>query len=267
MERLPGVADSHCHLQHERFDADREAILERAVAAGIERILVPGWDLASSEAALELAARHAPLVQAAVGIHPHDAASATEEDWANLARLAAEPACVAIGEIGLDFHRNLSPRERQLGAFHRELDLAASLGKAVLVHDREAHGAVTEALLTWPGRRHAAARGALHAFSGDADMAVRLADAGFLISFALPVAFRSAAGPRAAAAALPASAILLETDAPFLGPDRDGRNEPTTAIRVAAELARICGTSPEEVARGARAAYDALVSPTAPQAS
>lgn len=264
-ERLPGLVDSHAHLQHPRFDADREAVIERAVAAGIERVLVPGWDLASSEAALELAARHAPLLDAAVGIHPHDAAQMDEAGWARIEALAADPRTRAIGEIGLDYFRNLSPPEVQREAFGRQLELAARHGLAVLVHDRDAHDDVLAALLAWSGRAGCAARGSLHAFSGDAAMAVRLAEAGYLVSFAYPVAFGGARsrGPRAAAAALDVDRLLVETDAPYLGPDREANNEPPTVIRVTAELARLRDVTPEELVGPIRAAYEALVEPRA----
>jgi len=234
-------------------------VLDRAREAGIERILVPGWDLASSEAAADLAARHPDLVQAAVGIHPHDAAAMDERSWERIEQLAAEPVVRAIGEIGLDHFRDLSPRDVQRNALDRQLDLAARLDMPVLVHDREAHGDVEAALLAWSGRIGSSARGVLHAFSGDAAMAHRLSGAGFLISFALPVAFRSAQGPRAAAAALDAGRFVVETDAPYLGPDRERRNEPTTVLRVAAELGRLRGEAPEGLVAPMRAAYEALV--------
>ncbi len=258
-ERLPGVVDSHAHLQHAQFDADRDAVVERAIAAGVDRILVPGWDIASSEAALELADRHAPVVLAGVGVHPHDAAAMDEEGWGRLEALLADPRCVAVGEIGLDYHRNLSPPDVQRDAFARQLALAAARNLPVLVHCREAHRDVTNALLAWRGREGGDARGALHAFSGDAAMATSLAEAGFLISFALPVAFRSAAGPRAAAAALPETALLVETDSPYLGPDRERRNEPTTVLRVAAELAALRESKPESIAAAARDSFERLV--------
>lgn len=251
--------DSHAHLQHERFDADRDAVIERAVAAGIERLLVPGWDLPSSEAALRLAERHAPLVDAAVGVHPHHAAAMDEDAWRRLAELIAHPRCRAVGEIGLDLFRNLSPPDVQRDAFARQLGLAADARLPVLVHDRDAHAEVSAALLGWPGRAGHAARGVLHAFSGDAGMAERLSSAGFLVSFALPVSFRSAAGPREAAAALPAGRFLAETDAPYLGPDRDRRNEPTTVLRVVGELARLRAMEPGSLVAPIRSAYAELV--------
>lgn len=233
----------------------------RAVAAGIERLLVPGWDLPSSEAAVALATRHPGLIQAAVGIHPHHAAEVGENAWAALEELARDPAVRAIGEIGLDHHRNLSPPERQREAFQRQLALAASRDLPVLVHDREAHEEVTTALLKWGGRPGHGARGVLHAFSGDRSMAEALTGAGFLVSFALPVAFRSASGPRSAAEVLPAGTFLVETDAPYLGPDRELRNEPTTALRVTAELARLRGVEAETLVAPIRSAYEALVAP------
>ena len=257
--RLSGLVDSHCHLQHERFDDDRDAVLERAVEAGIERIMVPGWDLASSRAALELAERHAPLVQAAVGVHPHDAAATDETAWRELETLIADPRCAAVGEIGLDFFRNLSPPDVQREAFDRQLAMAAERGLPVLVHDRDAHEAVRAALAAWSGRPRSRARGALHAFSGDAGMAMELTAHGYLVSFALPLSFTRSAGPRSAAAAIRPATFLVETDAPYLGPDREARNEPTTVLRVAAELARLRDADPQALADEVREAYDRLV--------
>ena len=251
--------DSHCHLQDPAFDHDRGAVLARARAAGIARILVPGYDLASSRAAVGLVGSAPDLLQAAVGVHPHHAAAASEAQWEELRHLVARPEVVAVGEIGLDFFRNLSPPDVQRAALERQLALATAAGKPVLVHDRDAHAELTTRLLEWagPGR---AVRGVLHAFSGDGAMAVRLIDAGFLVSFALPLAFRSATGPRAAAAAIPGGSFLVETDAPWLAPGGAGeRNEPTTALRVVAELARLRNTTPEVVAASVRQAYDRLL--------
>jgi TatD DNase family protein len=224
---------------------------------------VPGYDLRSSRAAVTLARAHPGTIQAAVGIHPHYAAGLPAGAWDELAELAAAPGVAAVGEIGLDFFRNLSPPDAQREAFGRQLTLAASLGKPVLVHDRDAHDEIRAALLD---HGHLAGgkqvRGVLHAFSGDAAMASDLAAAGYLISFALPVAFRSAAGPRAAARALPAGSFLVETDAPWLAPGGAGqRNEPTTALRVAAELARLRGVAPPMIAMDVRLAYDRLIGP------
>jgi TatD DNase family protein len=254
-QRLPGLVDSHAHLQHALFDDDREEVIQRARDAGLTRILVPGWDLDSSEAALELAARHPDLIHAAVGVHPHDAAGMDEAAWARLEALAAHPDVRAVGEIGLDYFRNLSPPDVQRDAFQRQLALATARSLPVLVHDREAHDDATAALLAWSGPAAGRVRGVMHAFSGDAAMAGRLAAADFLISFALPIAFRTNSGPREAAAGLPDGSFVVETDAPYLGPDRDGRNEPTTALRVVAELARLRTTTPAAIAEMVGRAY------------
>jgi TatD DNase family protein len=206
-----------------------------------------------------LAARHPDLLVPAVGIHPHHAAEASEAEWTALEALAADGAVRAIGEIGLDFFRLLAPAEVQRDVLARQLDLAARVGKPVLVHDRDAHDEVTIMLTGWPGPAGRRLRGVLHCFSGDAAMAGTLAASGYLVSFALPVTFRSAAGPREAVAALPADAILIETDAPWLGPGPDRRNEPTTVLRVAAEVARLRGGEPQAVARAAAAALERLL--------
>lgn len=234
-------------------------MLDRSRAAGIERILVPGWDLASSEAALALAERHAPMIDAAVGVHPHHAAEVDDAGWQHLAALAADPRTRAVGEIGLDYVRNLSPPDAQRDALSRQLALAAEAGLPVLIHDRDAHHDVTDALMAWSGPPQRAVRGVLHAFSGTAEMAGRLVDAGFLVSFALPVAFRSATGPRAAVPAIPDGWFLVETDAPYLGPDRDRRNEPATALRVLAELAALREVAVESLVKPVREAYERLV--------
>jgi TatD DNase family protein len=252
------LVDSHCHLQDAAFDTDREAVLSRAADAGIAHLLVPGFDLPSSQAALELASRHAQ-VRAAVGVHPHYAAATTEAEWDELAGLAADPASVGIGEIGLDYFRNLSPPDVQRDAFARQLALAAGLTKPVLVHDRDAHDDIRAALLAWrgPGRTP---RGVLHAYSGDAAMASELTAAGFLVSFALPLTFRSAEGPRNAAAAIAAGTYLTETDSPWLGPQgRGSRNEPATVLRIVAELGRLRNEAREEVVSQVATAYRGLI--------
>jgi TatD DNase family protein len=251
-ERLPGIVDAHAHLQHEVFAYDLDAVLERARTAGLRRILVPGWDRPSSEAALELAAAHPDFLDAAVGIHPHYVAAATAEDWAAIETLAAGPDARAVGEIGLDFYRNLSPPDVQRDALARQLGLAARVGKPVIVHDREAHDEATAALVAHAATANAVAMpGILHAFSGDAAMATALVEAGYLISFAHPVSYTRNLGPRAAAAAIPASHLVVETDSPYLGPASDQRNEPTTVLRTAAVLAQLREETPEAVASAA----------------
>jgi TatD DNase family protein len=258
-EPLPGIVDSHAHLQHAAFDADREAVVERAREAGIVAILVPGWDLASSEAALELAARFPDLVTAAVGVHPHHADQLDEPAAVRLEALACDPRCGAIGEIGLDLYRLLSPADVQRAAFERQLEMASAVGKPVVVHDRDAHEPVATALRGWTGPRGREIRGVLHCFSGDTAMATELAASGYLVSFALSVTFGRWRGSREAAATLPLEALLVETDSPYLGAGPERRNEPTTVLRVATELARYRGTSPADVASAAATAYRRLL--------
>jgi TatD DNase family protein len=233
-------------------------VLARAAAAGVEHLLVPGYDLPSSRKAVQLARRH-PAITAAVGIHPHFAAEATTADWDELTGLASAPEVRAIGEIGLDYFRNLSPPEAQREAFARQLALATASGKPVLVHDRDAHDDVRRLLLAWPGAGRVA-RGVLHAYSGDANLAQEMTAAGFLVSFALPLTFRSAAGPREAAATLAAGTFLVETDSPWLAPQGAGaRNEPTTVLRVVAELARLRHQAPEAIAGEIGRTFEHLV--------
>jgi TatD DNase family protein len=253
------MVDSHAHLQHESFANDLEAVLGRARAGGLTRILVPGWDVASSDAALALAAAHPDLLDAAVGIHPHFVGVATEADWTALESLAADSACRAIGEIGLDFYRNLSPPEAQRRGLDRQLALAAAVSKPVLVHDRDAHVEVTDALVSWASAGSMRAPGILHCFSGDAAMAERLVAAGFRISFALPLTFGKNLGPRAAAGAIPDDALMVETDSPYLGGAADRRNEPTTTLRVAAELAKLRGEDASAVAAAIATNYALVI--------
>jgi len=181
-----------------------------------------------------------------------------EAGWTRLESLVADRRTRAVGEIGLDFFRHISPPDVQREALGRQMALAAARDLPVLVHDREAHLEVTERLLAWTGRP-GSARGVLHAFSGDAAMAERLVAAGYLVSFALPVAFRSNDGPREAARALSPGTFVVETDSPYLGPDSGARNEPTTALRVVAELARLRDVAPEDLVDPIRDAYGSLV--------
>lgn len=257
--RLDGAIDSHCHLQNEAFDGDRDAVISRARAAGVVRLLVPGYDAASSRGAVELAAAHPDLIDAAVGIHPHHVGAATDGDWETIESLAAADGVVAVGEMGLDYHRNLSPPELQRAGLQRHLRLARDRGLPVIVHDREAHADIAEALSGWDGPEGRAWKGILHCFSGDRGLALRLHAAGYLISFALPVTFSSARGPRDAAAWLPAGGLLVETDSPWLGPGAGTRNEPTTVLRVIAEIARLRAVEPATLVAEVGASYRALL--------
>jgi TatD DNase family protein len=252
------MIDSHCHLADPVFAPDLDEVLARGREAGITHVLcILAAGDAAEQAQAERVAAQCPGARFAVGVHPHQAhESASDGSASALVRAACAGSALvrAIGEIGLDFHRNLSPPDAQREALGRQLDLAARHRLPVLVHDREAHDDVVAALAGWASPHRP--RGLLHAFSGNRAMAERLTAAGFVVSFALPVAFRSAAGPREAAAGLADGAFVVETDSPYLGPDASGRNEPTTAIRVATELARLRAAAVEDLVAPIRLAYD-----------
>lgn len=250
----PALVDTHAHLDFDAFDADREQVLERAWAAGLVAIVNAGADLPSSRAGVELAWRHA-RVFAAVGVHPHDAKDLAASALAELEALARAPKVVALGEIGLDFYRDLSPRPAQRKAFEAQLDLAAHLGKPVIVHDRDAHGEVMSLLRTWAPTSPLAEKGVLHCFSGSLEMALEAVELGFLISIAGPITYANARKLPQIAAALPLDKLLIETDCPFLAPHphRGKRNEPAHVAMVAKAVARVRGVSVADVARATTA--------------
>ena len=239
------LTDTHAHLDFPQFDDDREEVIARALAAGVGIIINVGTDLASSRRAVTLAEAY-PQIYAAVGVHPHDAKTLTDEALAELGELARHPKVVAIGEIGLDFYRDLSPRNVQREAFERQLALAQELGKPVIIHDREAHAEVMAILRRWPGLR-----GVLHCFSGDLDMAHEAIEMGFYISVAGPVTFKNARRLPEIVRQLPLERLLIETDCPYLAPHpyRGRRNEPAYVRLVAQKVAELKGMSLERVAR------------------
>lgn len=243
------LVDSHAHLEARQFAADREAVIARAVAAGVTRIVNAGASLPASEASIALAEAH-ETIYPAVGIHPHDAKTLTETTWEALQALARRSDVVAIGEIGLDFFYNLSAREQQVDAFRRQLALARALGKPVIIHDRDAH-AETLAIL----RELGPYRGVLHCFSGDVAMAEAVLDLGYHIGVAGPVTFRNARVLPDIVRRLPLDRLLLETDAPYLAPHphRGKRNEPAYVRYVAERVAELRAMSLEELAEATTA--------------
>jgi TatD DNase family protein len=242
----PVLFDTHAHVHFEEFAADREAVLARARAAGVGRFLAVGADLASSRAAVALAAAH-PDVYAAVGIHPHDASGADAAALDELRGLAGAPRVRAVGEIGLDYFRDRSPRDAQVRALEAQLALAREAGRPVVLHCREAHADLL-AILRAGGM--GAAGGVMHCFSGDVAVAERCLALGLLISLAGPVTYPSARTLAEVARAVPLDRLVLETDCPYLPPQpwRGQRNEPAYLPVTAARVAALRGLAVEEVA-------------------
>jgi len=240
------LTDTHCHLNLNIFQNDLPELLERAWQQGLARILVPGIDLETSRLAVELCERHDGLF-AAVGIHPHDASTWTSTTERDLRALAEHPKTVAIGEIGLDYYRDRSPRPVQLAVFQSQLELAASLNLPVILHSREALPDLWTAIESWQaqlarsGSPLAARPGVLHSYDGDLPSGLKAVEKGFLIGISGPVTFKNAQERQETAAGLPLDHILLETDAPYLTPHpyRGRRNEPAYVAMIAEKLASI----------------------------
>jgi len=241
------LIDTHVHLDSRQFDTDRQAVIDRARAAGVEGVINAGGDLNSSRRAVALAAEQ-EMVYAAVGIHPHNAKELDGAALAALRELAQQPKVVAVGEIGLDFYRDLSPRSVQRRAFQAQLAWAARLGKPVIIHDRDAHDEVMGMLANWAtGLKNSPLNGrlgVLHTFSGDMAMAEQAIDLGFYISISGPVTYKNACQLADIVRALPLSRLLVETDCPFLAPHphRGRRNEPAYVRLVAERIATLRGT-------------------------
>jgi TatD DNase family protein len=253
------LVDSHCHLDNEQFDADREAVIERALAAGVEHMVAIGTgdgppDL---EAGIRLADRY-PAFYATVGVHPHDAAKAAPETFGALANLLKHPKVIAIGEIGLDYHYDFSPREVQRTVFIEQMSIAREAAKPIVIHTREAWDD-TLALL----RDHwapAGLGGVMHCFSGGPAEARQALDLGFHLSFGGIVTFPKALELQEAARQAPADRILIETDAPYVAPvpKRGKRNEPAYVLETARKLADLRGETIEALAASTTANFHRL---------
>jgi len=270
------LIDSHGHVQADRFAGDVELVLGGARLAGVERILVPGWDPDSSAAALDLVARY-PWLDAAVGVHPHDAASVGDEGWARIVAMAADPRVRAIGETGLDSDRGFSPFPDQLVNLRRNLALALATGKPAILHcrskpdERDAQDALVAELraLGFDGAPARAAFGdrppaIIHSYSGPLDYGRTVIEMGLAISFS-GLVFRAGEEDSAAVVALvPRERLLVETDAPFLPPPGAPRkrNEPEWVRVTAAWLAEQRGESLDVLGDGLVAAYDFVLGRT-----
>jgi len=249
----PPLVDTHCHLNLPEFERDRAEVLGRAAVAGLEAMVIPAVDLVTSRGAVGLAEQNDSLF-AAVGIHPHAADDWSEASRLELRSLARSSRVVAIGEIGLDYYRDRTPRPIQQTALEAQLDLAAELGLPVILHSRQATEAILETLRPWALSLPAPLKGrcgVLHAFDGDLQVALDAADAGFYLGIGGPLTYPSASGLRGILARAPDARLLLETDAPYLPPQghRGQRNEPSFLPLVAARLASLRGWEPAQAAQ------------------
>jgi TatD DNase family protein len=247
------LIDSHAHLDSRKFDSDRRQVVERAGAKGVQTIVNPGADLPSSRQAVALAARRWAGVEiyAAVGVHPHDAKTLSAEALAELRTLAQdEPRVVAIGEIGLDYYRDLSPRAVQRRAFESQLALAGQLRLPVIVHSRDAQDDLMAILRNWLKGAGMNPGVVLHCFPGDVAMAEEALGLGFYLGIGGPVTYQNARVLPEVVKAAPLERLLLETDCPYLPPHphRGQRNEPAYVALVAAKVAQLQGRPVAEVA-------------------
>ncbi|HKJ05093.1 MAG TPA: TatD family hydrolase [Geopsychrobacteraceae bacterium] len=251
----PKLIDTHAHLDGSQFNQDREETIARAHESGISKILTVGCDLESSQSSIDLAAKHKDIY-AAVGIHPHDSAKCNETAIDRLREMQKQPKVVAIGEIGLDFFRNLAPRDKQREAFRRQIRLAKEVGKPIIVHDRDAHDEVLQMLRE---ENAASVGGVLHCFSGDLKMARACIELGFYLSFPGTITYPKNEEVRDIVRAISIDRMLVETDCPYLSPQkfRGKRNEPAYVRYTAEKIAEVKSLSIEDVARvTSRNAFD-----------
>lgn len=240
------LIDTHAHLQMNKYDGDRDDVIARATEAGVEYIINASFDLPSSQAAVKLAEKYENLY-ASVGIHPHDAELLDDKALSVLRDLAEHPKVVAIGETGLDYYRDLSPRPLQKAAFQKHLRLAEEAGLPVIIHNRDAHQDTLEIL-----REHAnQIKGVMHCFSGDIAFADDCIQIGLYVSFAGPVTYPKSDELRGVAAHVAADRFFVETDCPYLTPQfrRGKRNEPSYVKAVAKKIAEVRGATFPEIAR------------------
>lgn len=243
--------DSHAHIEGREFNADREAVIQRARDAGVEIIVCVGDGevAADSHAAAFRLAEEYPFIYTTVGVHPHEARLFDDNLYAKLKDLSQHPKVIAWGEIGLDYHYDNSPRDVQREAFRRQLRMARERGLPISIHTREAE-ADTLAILEeeWKG---SVVGGVIHCFTGTRSFAEAAIELGFYISFSGVVTFKKAEDLRETARALPLEKILIETDSPFLAPApyRGRRNEPAYVVEPARAVAELRGATHDEIGR------------------
>ena len=238
--------DSHCHLDDERFDGDVQEVFSRMAEHGVTACTCVGSDLPTSEKCMGLAKQN-DMVYAAVGIHPHEAKTAETGYLRQLEEWLSQNYVVALGEIGLDYYYDHSPRDVQQRVFNEQLELAYHLNMPVILHVRDAHGDVLDILRC---RKDRLSGGIVHCYSGSADSAQEYLQMGYYLSFAGPVTYKNAKKPNEAALAVPLNRLLIETDSPYLAPVplRGKRNEPANVRFVCDHLAALRGTAPQEMA-------------------
>jgi TatD DNase family protein len=241
------IVDSHAHLFLPNFNGEVEAVINRAKEKGVEYILVPGTDLITSAQAIELAEKYKGLY-AAVGVHPHDTKNWEDEWLEELEKLAKHPKVVGIGEIGLDYYYDFSPREIQIDAFRKQLDLAVKLNLPVIIHNREASDDLMDIIREY---KESGLRAQFHCFAGTKSDARELIELGHFISFAGNLTFKNADGLREIAASIQIDNMLLETDSPFLTPVpfRGKRNEPANVVLIAEKLAEVQNLTFDDITR------------------
>jgi TatD DNase family protein len=239
------LIDSHCHIDDTRFDADREVMMTRARAAGVEHFVTIGCDLATSRAAVALAQKH-PYISATVGVHPHEVRLIQEGWYDELRSLARSDRVLAYGEIGLDYHYDHSPRDVQRIRFREQIQLARELKLPIVIHTREAQ---EDTITILKEEKASELGGVFHCFSGDAWLAKDALDLGFYLSFSGVVTFQNAVMLREIVKTVPLDRILVETDSPYLtpAPHRGKRNEPAYVRQVAEKIAEVHGITVEDV--------------------
>ena len=240
------IWDTHAHLDDRQFKTDRDTVLQRAFEAGVTTIVNIGHTESTSREALELAIKY-PSLYATIGIHPHDAKDCNEQTWVLLERLAQSPKVVAWGEIGLDYYRDLSPRDVQRQVFIQQLKLAKEAGLPIIIHNRDAHADVFKIIKENPS----GTSGVFHSYSGSWEMAKGLLKLGFYLSFSGPITYKNARHTVEVAAKMPEDRFVVETDCPYLTPEpyRGKRNEPAFVREVVSKIAEIRGITFEKAAQ------------------
>lgn len=247
------MIDTHCHINFESYDEDRQAVIERAADAGVKRIIIPAVDLETSQQGIDLTQQYAGIY-CAVGVHPNSTSTFAESDIAQLRELAQAEKVVAIGEIGLDYYWDKSPKDMQKQAFEAQLELAAALNLPVIIHNREASEDVMDILEHWVNNLQGPLKerpGVLHSFSAPESIAERALASNFYLGFTGPITFKKADDLRSIAAKVPLDKLLVETDGPFLTPHpyRGKRNEPAYIPYMVDRLAGLHRLTVEEMAQ------------------